>query len=65
MQDFSVDNLAILLLFAFTSAGFANMRHRNPLGWAVLGLIFGAVGLLVLLATPPGQPALATPRDPT
>lgn len=40
------------LLMGFSSAYFASQRGRNPYIWFVIGLLFGALGLIFLFLLP-------------
>lgn len=48
--------LAIMVAFAVVTALAAAARGRNPLGWGLIGGVFGIFGLIAVLVMKPGEP---------
>src|ERR1017187_8917016 len=44
--------VAMMAMFAVFSGILADHKHRNPVGWVLLGFIFGPFGLIVALLPP-------------
>ena len=43
------------LLFGFAAYSFAKSKNRNPILWAVIGLLIGPFALLAIGIMKPGQ----------
>jgi ABC-type uncharacterized transport system permease subunit len=40
------------IIAAIVCAVIAGMKHRNPLGWGILGLFFSIITLIVIILMP-------------
>ena len=43
----------IAAIFAVVAACIASGKNRNPLGWAVVGGLFGLIGVLIIAVASP------------
>lgn len=50
-------------LFGIICAIVAGSKHRNPIGWFFVGFLIPLVGLILVIALPPGEGGLQVPTD--
>ncbi len=50
-------------LFGIICAIVAGSKQRNPIGWFFVGFLIPLIGLILVIALPPGEGGLQVPAD--